>query len=213
MSDKEFWWKITCKTWRQWLSFGICFLRLLLDLFTQMSDVWHNPTLPDTKREGGARVCSPLTDNVLISGICSLSVSELPLCSSDPYDTSSGSLQLISIKPMAAQTNYSCAASFERSRDSTAIVNGEVMHTAHTHMYVWVTQTHTHMYVLFHARVTAPTVRCPHCSCGTTNAVCAHLAILTAWIDWGWGFLPALSESPNPQRPEEADYFIQSFAS
>lgn len=32
---------------------------------------------------------------------------------------------------MVAQTNYSCAASFERSQDSTAIVNGEVMHTAH----------------------------------------------------------------------------------
>uniref|UniRef100_H3C614 KIAA1549-like b n=1 Tax=Tetraodon nigroviridis TaxID=99883 RepID=H3C614_TETNG len=46
--------------------------------------------------------------------------------SSDPYDTSSGSLQLISIKPMAAQTNYSRAASFEGSRDSRAIGNGEV---------------------------------------------------------------------------------------
>uniref|UniRef100_H3C3B7 KIAA1549 like n=1 Tax=Tetraodon nigroviridis TaxID=99883 RepID=H3C3B7_TETNG len=43
-----------------------------------------------------------------------------------PYDTSSGSLQLISIKPMAAQTNYSRAASFEGSRDSRAIGNGEV---------------------------------------------------------------------------------------
>ncbi|XP_029702263.1 UPF0606 protein KIAA1549L isoform X2 [Takifugu rubripes] len=43
----------------------------------------------------------------------------------DPYDTSSGSLQLISIKPMVAQTNYSRAASFERSQDSV-IVNGEV---------------------------------------------------------------------------------------
>uniref|UniRef100_A0A3Q1F6P0 KIAA1549 like n=1 Tax=Acanthochromis polyacanthus TaxID=80966 RepID=A0A3Q1F6P0_9TELE len=43
----------------------------------------------------------------------------------DPYDTSSGSLQLISIKPMAAQTNYSHPASSDRSQDS-AIVNGEV---------------------------------------------------------------------------------------
>ncbi|XP_054867923.1 UPF0606 protein KIAA1549L isoform X2 [Amphiprion ocellaris] len=43
----------------------------------------------------------------------------------DPYDTSSGSLQLISIKPMAAQTNYSHPATSDRSQDS-AIVNGEV---------------------------------------------------------------------------------------
>lgn len=64
----------------------------------------------------------------MISGICSLFVSELPLCSSDPYDTSSGSLQLISIKPMAAQPNYSHPTSSDRSQDS-AIVNGEVMHT------------------------------------------------------------------------------------
>uniref|UniRef100_A0AAQ5ZLU9 KIAA1549 like n=1 Tax=Amphiprion ocellaris TaxID=80972 RepID=A0AAQ5ZLU9_AMPOC len=56
---------------------------------------------------------------------CTLFVSELLLCSSDPYDTSSGSLQLISIKPMAAQTNYSHPATSDRSQDS-AIVNGEV---------------------------------------------------------------------------------------
>uniref|UniRef100_UPI0037E92C4E UPF0606 protein KIAA1549L n=1 Tax=Semicossyphus pulcher TaxID=241346 RepID=UPI0037E92C4E len=43
----------------------------------------------------------------------------------DPYDTSSGSLQLISIKPMAAQPNYSHPASSDRSQES-AIVNGEV---------------------------------------------------------------------------------------
>ncbi|GAA6235193.1 UPF0606 protein KIAA1549L homolog isoform X1 [Lates japonicus] len=43
----------------------------------------------------------------------------------DPYDTSSGSLQLISIKPMVAQPNYSHPASSDRSQDS-AIVNGEV---------------------------------------------------------------------------------------
>ncbi|KAK2920282.1 hypothetical protein Q8A73_002486 [Channa argus] len=43
----------------------------------------------------------------------------------DPYDTSSGSLQLISIKPMAAQPNYSQPALSDRSQDS-AIVNGEV---------------------------------------------------------------------------------------
>ncbi|KAM7423985.1 hypothetical protein PAMA_000375 [Pampus argenteus] len=44
----------------------------------------------------------------------------------DPYDTSSGSLQLISIKPMAAQPNYSHPASSDRSQDS-AVVNGEVI--------------------------------------------------------------------------------------
>nr|XP_046240942.1 UPF0606 protein KIAA1549L isoform X3 [Scatophagus argus] len=43
----------------------------------------------------------------------------------DPYDTSSGSLQLISIKPMVAQPNYSHPASSDRSQDS-AIINGEV---------------------------------------------------------------------------------------
>ncbi|XP_071385300.1 UPF0606 protein KIAA1549L [Centroberyx affinis] len=43
----------------------------------------------------------------------------------DPYDTSSGSLQLISIKPMAAQPTYSRPASSDRSQDS-AILNGEV---------------------------------------------------------------------------------------
>ncbi|XP_054892822.1 UPF0606 protein KIAA1549L [Poeciliopsis prolifica] len=43
----------------------------------------------------------------------------------DPYDTSSGSLQLISIKPVTAQTNCSHPASSDRSQES-AIVNGEV---------------------------------------------------------------------------------------
>ncbi|XP_076002953.1 UPF0606 protein KIAA1549L isoform X2 [Genypterus blacodes] len=43
----------------------------------------------------------------------------------DPYDTSSGSLQLLSIKPVASQPNYSHPASSERSQDS-AVVNGEV---------------------------------------------------------------------------------------
>ncbi|XP_069549739.1 UPF0606 protein KIAA1549L isoform X1 [Brachyistius frenatus] len=43
----------------------------------------------------------------------------------DPYDSSSGSLQLISIKPVAAHTNYSHPASSDRSQDS-AIANGEV---------------------------------------------------------------------------------------
>ncbi|XP_032417034.1 UPF0606 protein KIAA1549L isoform X2 [Xiphophorus hellerii] len=43
----------------------------------------------------------------------------------DPYDTSSGSLQLISIKPVTAQTNCSHPAFSDRSQDS-AIVNGEV---------------------------------------------------------------------------------------
>ncbi|XP_034419444.1 UPF0606 protein KIAA1549L [Cyclopterus lumpus] len=43
----------------------------------------------------------------------------------DPYDTSSGSLQLISIKPVAAQPHYTHPASSDRSQDS-AIVNGEV---------------------------------------------------------------------------------------
>lgn len=58
-------------------------------------------------------------------------MTELPLCSSDPYDTSSGSLQLISIKPLAAQPNYSHPASSERSPDSV-IVNGEVIHIYNT---------------------------------------------------------------------------------
>ncbi|XP_022535216.2 UPF0606 protein KIAA1549L isoform X1 [Astyanax mexicanus] len=44
---------------------------------------------------------------------------------SDPYDTSSGSLQLISIKPMAAPPSYSHPASSDRSQDST-VLNGEV---------------------------------------------------------------------------------------
>ncbi|XP_047187673.1 UPF0606 protein KIAA1549L [Scophthalmus maximus] len=43
----------------------------------------------------------------------------------DPYDSSSGSLQLISIKPVVAQPSYSHPASSDRSQDS-AIVNGEV---------------------------------------------------------------------------------------
>ncbi|XP_056135359.1 UPF0606 protein KIAA1549L [Lampris incognitus] len=43
----------------------------------------------------------------------------------DPYDTSSGSLQLIAIKPMAAQPTYSHPTSSDRSHDS-AILNGEV---------------------------------------------------------------------------------------
>ncbi|XP_017260584.1 UPF0606 protein KIAA1549L isoform X2 [Kryptolebias marmoratus] len=43
----------------------------------------------------------------------------------DPYDSSSGSLQLISIKPMTAQNNCSQPVSSERSQDSV-IVNGEV---------------------------------------------------------------------------------------
>ncbi|KAG7467912.1 hypothetical protein MATL_G00137230 [Megalops atlanticus] len=44
---------------------------------------------------------------------------------SDPYDSSSGSLQLISIKPMVAPPSYSQPASSDRSQDS-AILNGEV---------------------------------------------------------------------------------------
>lgn len=43
----------------------------------------------------------------------------------DQYDSSSGSLQLISIKPMAAPPTYSHPASSDRSQDS-AILNGEV---------------------------------------------------------------------------------------
>ncbi|XP_026175878.1 UPF0606 protein KIAA1549L [Mastacembelus armatus] len=50
---------------------------------------------------------------------------EVPRKRDDPYDTSSGSLQHISIKPMAAQPNYSQPASSDRSQDS-AMVNGEV---------------------------------------------------------------------------------------
>ncbi|XP_039537589.1 UPF0606 protein KIAA1549L isoform X2 [Pimephales promelas] len=45
--------------------------------------------------------------------------------SNDQYDSSSGSLQLISIKPMAAPPTYSHPASSDRSQDS-AILNGEV---------------------------------------------------------------------------------------
>ncbi|KAK0136967.1 UPF0606 protein KIAA1549L [Merluccius polli] len=43
----------------------------------------------------------------------------------DSYDSSSGSLQLISIKPTAAQASYSQPASSDHSQDS-AIANGEV---------------------------------------------------------------------------------------
>ncbi|XP_056268675.1 UPF0606 protein KIAA1549L [Pseudoliparis swirei] len=43
----------------------------------------------------------------------------------DPYDTSSGSVQLVSIKPVAAQPHYAHPASSDRSQDS-AIANGEV---------------------------------------------------------------------------------------
>ncbi|XP_017322272.1 UPF0606 protein KIAA1549L isoform X5 [Ictalurus punctatus] len=43
----------------------------------------------------------------------------------DPYDTSSGSLQLISVKPIAAPPAYSQPASSDRSQDS-AVLNGEV---------------------------------------------------------------------------------------
>ncbi|XP_051513272.1 UPF0606 protein KIAA1549L-like [Myxocyprinus asiaticus] len=45
--------------------------------------------------------------------------------SNDHYDSSSGSLQLISTKPMAAQSTYSHPASSDRSQDS-AILSGEV---------------------------------------------------------------------------------------
>ncbi|KAF5894478.1 uncharacterized protein DAT39_015819, partial [Clarias magur] len=43
----------------------------------------------------------------------------------DPYDTSSGSLQLLSVKPIAAPPAYSQPASSDRSQDS-AVLNGEV---------------------------------------------------------------------------------------
>ncbi|XP_059927486.1 UPF0606 protein KIAA1549L isoform X2 [Gadus macrocephalus] len=43
----------------------------------------------------------------------------------DPYDSSSGSLQLISMKPTAALASYSQPASSDRSQES-AVVNGEV---------------------------------------------------------------------------------------
>ncbi|KAI5098516.1 UPF0606 protein KIAA1549L isoform X2 [Silurus meridionalis] len=43
----------------------------------------------------------------------------------DPYDTSSGSLQLISVKQIAAPPAYSQPASSDRSQDS-AVLNGEV---------------------------------------------------------------------------------------
>lgn len=43
----------------------------------------------------------------------------------DPYDSSSGSLQLISIKPMITQTNYSHPALSGRGLE-TAVINGEI---------------------------------------------------------------------------------------
>ncbi|MFT7806792.1 UPF0606 protein KIAA1549L homolog isoform X3 [Arapaima gigas] len=54
---------------------------------------------------------------------------EEPSKRSDPYDTSSGSLQLISIKPMTAPPSYSHPTSSDRSQDS-AIVNGEQVNVA-----------------------------------------------------------------------------------
>lgn len=64
----------------------------------------------------------------MIGGIHTVLVSELTLCSSDPYDSSSGSLQLISIKPMVTQPNYSHPALSDRSQE-TAVINGEVIQT------------------------------------------------------------------------------------
>lgn len=43
---------------------------------------------------------------------------------------------------MVAQTNYTCAAAFQRNRDTTAIVNGEVMQQ-HI-LYIW---SHTDLHV------------------------------------------------------------------
>lgn len=43
----------------------------------------------------------------------------------DPYDSSSGSLQLISIKPMVTKTNYSHPALCDRGME-TAVINGEI---------------------------------------------------------------------------------------
>lgn len=86
----------------------------------------------EVREEGGQTgrmtTLPALIDAVVIIGICCLFVCKLLLLSSDPYDTSSGSLQLISIKPVTAQTNCSHPAFSDRSQDS-AIVNGEVIYT------------------------------------------------------------------------------------
>lgn len=46
----------------------------------------------------------------------------------DPYEEHSGSLRLITIKPMTAQPTYSYASPSSRSQDSV-VVNGEVRNT------------------------------------------------------------------------------------
>uniref|UniRef100_A0A8C7H8X9 KIAA1549 like n=1 Tax=Oncorhynchus kisutch TaxID=8019 RepID=A0A8C7H8X9_ONCKI len=61
--------------------------------------------------------------NSLFFVVCVLSPCSLWCPCSDPYDTSFGSLQLISIKPMTAPPTYSHPASSDRSQDS-AILNG-----------------------------------------------------------------------------------------
>lgn len=132
--------------------FVIYCLRPPLHLLTQTTDVWHNPTVSDTEREGDesewelGKTADRKTkecDSLLPFGWGICTKSKFPLCSSDTYDTSSGSLQLISIKPMAAQPNYSHPASSDRSQD-LAIINGEVMHM-HTCLCSDM-QTDMHMY-------------------------------------------------------------------
>uniref|UniRef100_H3BDZ7 KIAA1549 like n=1 Tax=Latimeria chalumnae TaxID=7897 RepID=H3BDZ7_LATCH len=61
---------------------------------------------------------------ILFSHLCSFLINCLSLCSRDPFDTSSGSVQLISIKPLTAPPSYSHPAS-DRSQES-AVINGEV---------------------------------------------------------------------------------------
>lgn len=54
---------------------------------------------------------------------------------SDPYEDHSGSLRLITIKPMTAQPTYSYPSSSSHSQDSV-VLNGEVsLHTRSTTVF------------------------------------------------------------------------------
>lgn len=158
-SSSRFLSSITDMLWHN--LWGHCYLCDLLSLSTtSFADTDDFDIIPHCqpqrgreRQKGGVTVRSPLTDNVMIRGICSLFVSELPLCSSDPYDTSSGSLQLISIKPMVAQPNYSHPASSDRSQDS-AVVNGEVMHIPQIFERPWKS-----IFSLFYAKVRTSNMR------------------------------------------------------
>lgn len=79
--------------------------------------------------------CHIIRKRICLYSACIIVCSSLQACCchenlkflflADQYDSSSGSLQLISIKPMAAPPTYSHPASSDRSQDS-AILNGEV---------------------------------------------------------------------------------------